>query len=249
MQGFWETYMKSVDGYPAMLSFNATVSQNAPDEEYGYVAFVKVKLKSPTDEGLISQEDVDEVGFIEDRLELESLRYRHGEYVGRIITQGHINFIYYLKMDFEWSDTVAAAMGYFEDYTFELGSRLDSEWEVYQKLLFPTAREWQIIQNHHACDELKNAGDNLKLKRAIEHTMYFPTPQERELFGDFIQNEEFKLQKNLEPSEEIPFYGVKFYRIDVPFYRDIDKLTMELIDHSEKFNGQYDGWETSLVKI
>jgi len=43
-------------------------------------------------------------------------------------------------------------------------------------------------------------------------------------------------------------YGVKFYRVDTPFYYDIDELTMQLIDISENFNGYYDGWECSLVK-
>jgi hypothetical protein len=249
MQEYWEAYMKPVEGHPSMVSFNAGVSDSVPDDEYMYVGFVKVRLKSPSAQGLISSEEEDEIGSIEDRLEMESLRYRVGKYIGRIVTQGSVNFIYCLKLDFEWGDVANAAMKHFEAYTYESGSRADREWEVYQKLLFPTSKEWQIIHNHHACDQLRVAGDNLRLKRAIEHRIYFENPDNRSAFARHIETEGFSVQKEIEPTEEAPLYGLKFYRIDTPYYYDIDALTLAIIDQGERFGGQYDGWETSLVKM
>jgi hypothetical protein len=249
MQEYWEAYMKPMEGHPSMVSFNAGVSDSVPDDEYRYVGFVKLPLQSPTAQGLISPAEEDEIGFIEDRLEMESLRYRVGKYIGRIVTQGSVNFIYCLKLDFEWGDVANAAMKHFDAYTFESGSRVDTEWEVYQKLLFPSANEWQIIQNHRTCDQLKEAGDNLRLPRAIEHKSYFDLPQKRDSFARQIETEGFKVQKEIEPSEETPLYGLQFYRIDTPYYYDIDALTLAIIDQSEHFGGQYDGWETSLVKM
>ena len=248
MQGYWEEYIKIVDSHPAMISLNVSASEDGSNEDHGYVAFVKVKLKVPTEDGFVAKDEIEEITFIEDRLELESLRYRHGQYVGRVVSQSHITFIYYLKLDFEWGDSVNAAMSHFQDYSFEFGSRVDSEWEVYQKLLFPTDKEWQIIHNHHACDELSRAGDTLKTPRAIEHTSYFKTTKEREQFSTFIVSENFKILANIEPSVETPAYGVKFYRIDVPHYHEIDNLTMTLIEDSKSYDGEYDGWESSLVK-
>lgn len=249
MQEYWEAYMKPMEGHPSMVSFNAGVSDTVPDSEYMYVGFVKVPLKLPTAEGLITAEEEDEIGFIEDRLEMESLRYRHGKYIGRIITQGTVTFIYYLKLDFEWGDTANAAMKHFENYRYEVGSRMDMEWEVYTKLLFPTAAEWQIIQNHHTCDQLKEAGDNLRLPRAIEHKMFFEMAENRTAFAAHMDKEGFRVQKEFGPTEDVPLYGLQFYRIDTPFYYDIDNLTLSLIAEGESFNGQYDGWETSLVKM
>ena len=43
-------------------------------------------------------------------------------------------------------------------------------------------------------------------------------------------------------------YGIQFYRKDIPHYYEIDNLTMNIIDMSEKLAGMYDGWECSLVK-
>ncbi len=42
--------------------------------------------------------------------------------------------------------------------------------------------------------------------------------------------------------------GFRFYRIDKPFYTDMDELTLWLIDLLEAHGAEYDGWETSVVK-
>ena len=249
MQEVWEAYMKPMDGRPASVAFNAEVAQMLPDNEFAVVGYVKVRLGTPTPEGFVSEAEADEIGFIEDRLEMEALRYRIGKYVGRVVTGGEAHFIFYLKYDFEWPGVVAAAMGHFPEYAYESGSRADAQWEVYRKLLFPTAREWQMIHNHHACDRLRAAGDNLRLPRAIEHRVYFETEKARSQFAEAITKEGFKVQKEVPPSEKTPLYGLHFYRTDTPYYYDIDALTHALIALGARFDGEYDGWETSLVRI
>jgi hypothetical protein len=250
MQEYWESYVKPIEGYKAMVSFNAGVADSMPNPEFLYVGFVKVKLNSAKEDGLVTQDESDDVGFIEDRLEMESLRWRSGKYIGRVITQGEVNFIYYLKLDFEWSNTVESAMKEFPEYKYEFGSRMDMEWEVYQKLLFPTIREWQIIANHHSCNNLKEQGDSLKEKRAIEHKVYFEKAKNREEFITLMASKDFIKQNEMEVLfNKKTMYGVQFYRIDRPYYYEIDSLTMEIIDMSESLEGMYDGWECSLVKV
>jgi len=249
MQEYWESYLKLIEGHKAMISFNAGEADFVPNYDYMYVGFVKVKLNDSKEDGLVNEEESNDVSFIEDRLEMESLRWRSGKYIGRIITQGEVNFIYYLKLDFEWSNTVESAMSHFENYKYEFGSRIDTEWEVYQKLLFPTIKEWQIIANHHSCDNLLRQGDDLKSQRAIEHKVYFEIADDRKKFIALIESEDFKMQNQMEvPFNDKVMYGVQFYRVDTPFYYNIDELTMNIIDISDSCNGQYDGWECSLVK-
>lgn len=249
MQEVWESYMKPVDGHPAAVAFNAEVHDALPDDRLATMGFVKLSLAQPAEGGLIAEAEADELAAIEDRLEMESLRYRLGKYVGRIVTGGTVTFIYYLQYDFEWPAAVAEAMAAYGHYRFEYGSRPDPEWEVYLKLLYPTGREWQMIRNHHACDRLRAAGDNLRLQRAIEHRVYFDSSEHREGFAARIGSEGFAVQHLVEPTEALPHYGVAFYRIDAPHYYDIDALTVMLIDLAEHYEGQYDGWETSLVKM
>lgn len=241
--------MKQIDGHIASVFVNAGISVELPSEDKFYVGFIKLKMKAPNDRGLISQEEETQLSFIENKIEMESLRYRVGNYVGKIVSNNEITFIYYLKYDFEWPNAVQSAMNTFPDYEYTFGSKMDSEWEVYHKLLFPTPIEWQIIQNHKVCDRLIQSGDSLHLPRAIEHKAYFKTPELRETFIEHIAAESFKVKDLMEPTEKTPMAGISFYRQDKPFYYDIDALTLHLIDLSSRFGGAYDGWETSVVKI
>ncbi len=249
MQEYWELYMKTIDGAIASVLVNAGISVELPSEDKFYVGFIKLSMKAPNDRGLISEEEEAQLSFIEDKIEMEALRYRIGSYVGKIVSKGEMTFIYYLKHEFEWPDVVQASMGTFPDYEYTSGSKMDGDWEVYHKLLFPTPIEWQIIQNHKVCDHLKSQGDSLHLPRAIEHKAYFETVENRSGFITLIETEGFKLKDLIESSENTPMVGLSFYRQDKPFYYDIDTLTLHLIELSIQNGGAYDGWETSVVKI
>jgi len=249
MQEYWELYMKQIDGAIASVLVNAGISAELPSEDKFYVGFIKLSMKAPNERGLIGEDEEAQLSFIEDKIEMEALRYRIGNYVGKIVSNGEMTFIYYLKHDFEWPDVVQAAMKEFPDYSYSHGSKMDGDWEVYHKLLFPTPVEWQIIQNHKVCDHLKSQGDSLHLPRAIEHKAYFETEEMRDAFIGRIEAEGFKFKDHMAMIENSPMLGISFYRQDKPFYYDIDALTLYLIDLSTEFKGAYDGWETSVVKI
>lgn len=249
MQEYWELYMKTIDGALASVLVNAGISAELPSEDKFYVGFIKLSMKAPNDRGLVGEDEEAQLSFIEDKIEMEALRYRIGSYVGKIVSKGEMTFIYYLKHEFEWPDVVKAAMGEFPEYEYSSGSKIDGDWEVYHKLLFPTPIEWQIIQNHKVCDHLKTQGDSLHLPRAIEHKAYFETVEKRFEFISAIEAEGFKVKELIDPSEISAMVGVSFYRQDKPFYYDIDTLTLHLIELSVQNGGSYDGWETSVVKI
>jgi hypothetical protein len=245
MQEYWENYMKPVDGFPAQVAFNAQAIDDSSSGEYMYVGFVKLFLKSPSPDGFLQPQEQEIVAFIEDNIELEALRYRVGKYVGRIMSQGSINFIYYLKFDFEWPSAINDAMQRFSEYSYEFGSRIDTDWEVYKKLLYPSVKEWQMIHNRFTCKHLLEAGDSLEKERAIEHRCYFDKPDMRENYKHVLKNHGFIIQTDLEHEK---LYGVQFYKIDAPLVYTMDELTFFLIESAKEHGGEYDGWETSIVK-
>jgi hypothetical protein len=139
------------------------------------------------------------------------------------------------------------ALDEFESYEISSGFQEDGEWNYYSKLLYPAPKEWQIIQNHKVCDQLKAKEDNLHLKRAIEHRAFFGKDgSKREELSEKLKAEGFKIQSKIENEDGVE--GFSFYRIDKPFYTDIDELTLGLIDLLEAYGASYDGWETSIAK-
>jgi len=248
MQEYWELYMKNLEGKPASIQFNAGISMDIDKFKYIYptIAFVKAKLKEPKENGLLSENEEPEILFMEDKLEASMIKFRIGKYVGRIISDGYVTFLYYLQFTYNWQDFIEFALNEHQSYEITNGYSSDEEWNYYKNLLYPTAKEWQIIQNHKVCDKLKEQGDNLHLSRAIEHKIYFQNEENKEGLIKELENIGFKVQKEITNNDGIK--GLEFYRIDKPFYYDIDELSLSLIDLAEAYNAQYDGWETSVVK-
>ena len=248
MQEYWELYMKNLEEKPASVQFNAGISMNVQELQYTHpiVAFVKAKLKEPSENGMLSENEEPEILFMEDKLEAAMIKFRIGKYVGRIISDGYVTFLYYVQFTYNWPDFIEFALNEHQSYEVTNGHSEDKEWNYYKKLLYPTAKEWQLIQNHKVCDNLKEQGDNLYLVRAIEHKLFFQSEDKKELLIKVLEEQGFKVQDEITNEEGIK--GVAFYRLDKPFYHDIDTLTLGLIDITEAHDALYDGWETSVVK-
>jgi len=248
MQEYWEIYMKNLEGYPASVLFNAGIAMDISDMELSHpnIAFVKVKLKSEHPKGLLSSDEEPEVSFLEDKLEASLIKFRIGKYVGRIISNGYVTFLYYLQFTYNWKDFLDFALEEHQNYEITSDHKEDALWNYYNTLLYPSSKEWQIIQNHKVCDALKKQGDNLYLARAIEHKAYFQSEYKKADFIEKLEEKGFTIGKEL--TLEKGYSGISFYRIDKPFYEDIDELTLKLITLSEEYDTSYDGWETSVVK-
>jgi len=248
MQEYWELYMKNLEGKPASILFNAGISMDVEKFKYIYpqIAFVKVKLKEPNERGLVSESEEPEIAFLEDKLEASLIKFRIGKYVGRIFSDGYVTFLYYLQFTYNWQDFLNFALDEHSSYEITSGFQEDGEWNYYRQLLYPNPKEWQIIQNHKACDALKAKEDNLHLPRAIEHKLYFQSEYKRAELIEALEAEGFKIGKEL--VGEDGHKGFTFYRIDKPFYHEIDELTLHLIDLVDAHDASYDGWETSVVK-
>ncbi|HIP54062.1 MAG TPA: DUF695 domain-containing protein [Sulfurimonas autotrophica] len=248
MQEYWEIYMKNLEGKPASIQFNAGISMEIEELQYTHpiIGFVKAKLKDPKANGMLSENEEPEILFMEDKLEAAMIKFRIGKYVGRIISDGYVTFLYYLQFSYNWQDFIEYALNEHASYEITNGYSDDREWNYYKKLLYPTPREWQLIQNHKVCDNLKEQGDSLQVPRAIEHKVYFEDVEIKEELKKALEKEGFVIKKEI--VNEDGMNGLDFYRLDKPFYHDIDTLTLSLIDITEFYNAQYDGWETSVVK-
>ena len=248
MQEYWELYMKNLEGNPASIQFNAGISMEIEKLKYIYptIAFVKAKLKEPKESGFLSENEEPEILFMEDKLEASMIKFRIGKYVGRVISDGYVTFLYYLQFTYNWEDFIEFALTEHQNYEVTHGHSEDGEWNYYKNLLYPTVKEWQLIQNHKVCDNLKQQGDSLHLARAIEHKIFMPSVEKKEALQEALITKGFKIKEEIENEDGIK--GLDFYRLDKPFYHDIDALTLSLIDIAEVHDAQYDGWETSVVK-
>lgn len=90
---------------------------------------------------------------------------------------------------------------------------------------------------------MQNNGDNLTKKCPIDHWVYFKTQEEADKFIVSVEIEYF-----LVPNREQFEYPFAVHLVRVDYLEVIDDITDFLLNEAEKYNGEYDGWETPIVK-
>ena len=95
---------------------------------------------------------------------------------------------------------------------------------------------------------LNAAGDPLTKERKIEHWAYFPTAEDRECYVKYVLKNNFIVeQKDTTGSITYPFKLV-FSRVEIPKLEPISKLTLSLREEAVRCKGEYDGWESPVMK-
>ena len=78
--------------------------------------------------------------------------------------------------------------------------------------------------------------------------MYFGNSADRDKFAAFIVKKKYKIEsKNLIKDSKLP-YQLQISRIDMVDLEAITKITLELRKKALEFRGDYDGWETFVIK-
>ncbi|ULQ54665.1 ribonuclease E inhibitor RraB [Flavihumibacter fluvii] len=95
---------------------------------------------------------------------------------------------------------------------------------------------------------LIRAGDKLEAHRKVDHWAYFKTARERDSFQAIVRAIGFTIeQANKIKKDSMPFQ-LQFSRVDPVDLDPISKLTTDLKKKAGACHGEYDGWETSVVK-
>lgn len=250
MSDQWEVYFAPVDEQPAAILVDIGVADSAPDSSRPMLLWVWLTMKSPDDNGFPNEDEEPLLTTIEDTF-IDAVELTTGAVlVGRVTTCGRREFYFYSKSEEGFEDTIAEAMQKYEDYEYETGAQEDEEWTQYFTVLYPGAEDAQQILNRQLIDQLEESGDVLTKPRPVDHFAYFASDEARAEFISHVigAGYEFVGKKNNEdPDSDYP-YGVNLKRVSAVDWDTIDEITFELFDLAREYGGDYDGWETPVVK-
>jgi uncharacterized protein (TIGR01619 family) len=205
-------------------------------------------MKNPTEDGLSSAEESDLLNQIEDDFIELIVGQLDAVYVGRLKYDGKILSYFYSKNIEGIEDIFARTEQKYPNYRFEHGSKEEKDWRAYFEVLYPSPFEMQVIQNGRVVENLEKQGDTLEKEREVEHWIYFKTESEREHFLVSIKDDGFEIvEKDTTNSSQLPF-SLQISRVDKVDYENIHEYVLYLWQKAQEFNGDYDGWETSVVK-
>lgn len=249
MSEYWDTYFGFIDEKPAAIVLDMEVSQEIDTELYKHAFAVRFALKAPNEVGFHVGSESEELNEIEHDFK-ESAELKNYINVGRITTDGIRDIIFYSTLGDD-DVLVLEANGYYQSLGYEVEVfKIEEEtnWEFYFECLYPNPYQFQHMGNHSVLEALEESGDKLEVPRKVEHIVLFQDEKMMKSFAKAVKKEGFTIEEGLIEPDEEGNYVMCISRIDSVDYEAIDDLTDLLLEIAEKFEGEYDGWETIVIE-
>jgi len=243
MSNKWDFYFARLNDEPASLFVDLGIRDSVPDPLRTHLIWCWVYINQPRSDGLSSASEAPTLWTIENDL-VGSIK-EQASFVGRITTAGRREFYFYAEDVARCEETISHTLGKHAAYRFDIGSKRDELWSEYLDLLYPSPEDFQRIENRSTIEVLEQQGDQLAKSRPVSHWAYFSTQGAREAFLAEVTKNGFTTAAELgDPSTHQ--YGVRLEKMTS--IERIDDVTIELFRLARSYDGEYDGWETTVEK-
>ena len=244
----WDAYFCLIEDRPASIATDLDLRRFAPFLDSQWMIQISVLVREPDESGLPRGTELETLSAIEDALAYQLGSQLSAIQVGRAAFHGYRLFFFYCSNPDSVASVMAEAMCDFPGYKAELVVSEEPDWDTYFQFLLPDAREFQRMQNRRLLEELEQLGDDSSQERLVEHWLFFRTEELRSNFLKWALGEGF-LPVGLEREEEdeLP-WKLRLGRNEFTQEEDLDEAVLTLFDKVQEFEGEYDGWETYVVR-
>ena len=242
----WKSYLCNVNEKLSSIFVNLSLINETPVLSKPWLLWVWVYFQAPRRDGLSDGQEAPTLFRLEDALVAHVVPRCRAIPCGRITTDGRREFYFYGETKEGLGAAVRTALADFREYKFDIGSQQDSLWEQYLNVLYPSAQDLERIKNSDLLEVLAEHGDVPGAARDVQRWMYFPTEESRALFRREASNAGFKVESESHLDGDRPF-GISVIRRQSVEKELIDATVIELLRLVERFQGEYDGWETPVV--
>lgn len=232
----WDFYLCNLND--AVASIALDLAATAPDPERPWLLCVRIEMNEPTEHGLSSPEEADELAEFEDALTV-ALGVQGAFQVGRITRAGFREFIFYGKEDEPLAELLDDVV---PDFEFAVGWRTeeDPEWDFYREFLFPDPRTRQWMRDRSVCDQLREHGDDPEAARPVDHWVKFADEASASAFAAEAGAQGFTVGR--EGSE------VHLVRADPTELGAIHDVVWGLVELAAQHGGEHTGWGAPIVR-
>ena len=245
----WDFYFCTVEDKPASIMLDLALIQHATIAEKADFIQVSVNLNTPNEHGLTSQGEAEILYVIEDQLSAHLATSLGGVYAGRSTTNNKRVLYFYCNSAIDYKNIVEEVMEGFTNHSYTCAAQKDPEWTFYTQFLYPSKIEYQSILNRRVLENLTKHGDALEKEREVEHYIYFQNKDARESFITKVQEEDFKIvDQSFDHSQAGYPFGLVISRKDKVDAKTVDETVLFLVLLATECKGEYDGWETCVLK-
>ena len=242
----WGVYITNINERVAYVRLDVGIKESVPIKEAGTLVKVIMRMKPflfLKDRKL----DLNLMGTIEEDIMEHIPESSSHFFVGVITFKNKKTIYYYTSNAAALQKALEHILARYRKVDFEIKQKDDQGWDFYNNYLYPDPYEEQWMHNDRLLRLLEKNGDDLKTPRKTSHWFYFKSVQDRNQFQEIIAKEGFDILVTEEVEGDLP-YQLQVERIDKVDYNSINELTSFLVKHALDNKGQYDGWETQVIK-
>lgn len=243
----WDAYIASYDDGPGSTTVRMDLKEIAPVKDYSFIIITGINYEP--DERGFPLNSMDDLYQVDDSL-FSILSSKEIIHSGTFTHQGERLNYFYTK------DTIGIRSILEEKYALCFPDKKypairieeDKNWEAYLDFLYPNEDIQNYMGDQAVLEQLEKHGDDMTTPRQIDHWVYFKTAEEGKKFVAEIKTEGFKIVGvNKLEEGELPFQ-LQFFKESNIDLDSVYELTTHLRLLAKKYNGDYDGWETFIVK-
>jgi Family of unknown function (DUF695)/Regulator of ribonuclease activity B len=246
----WDTYMAKFEKNKAgSVLVNLALKKVSPMEAYPFLVVTGVKYTDCPDKGFPSKREYNNLYAISDSVKAEM------EKISPAILCGTFTFQCQRLDYFYVADTSRARLhlqslyrNRFPAYEYYINIKADKAWLSYNDFLYPNDKILDFMGNQKILMALQRAGDKLTRYRPIDHSSSFKTEADRTCFISYAIKKGFRITKKDDKGEAGGPFRVIITKTDRPAVSTISKITLELRQQAAKCNGEYESWETVVIR-
>ena len=245
----WDFYFARINDAPASIFIDLGIRADVPLEKRPWLLWVWVQLRSPTPDGLATNEEGARLNSAGEALEAAISATCGAQLVARVTGAGRREFYFYATEPGELQSASASAMKEYADYKFEFGSTFQPEWDQYL-MLFPSDSNLERMHNRRVLQELARQGDVHEVPRKVEHWLHFSDEPTRTACRDTLTAIEFAVEEESVSEEETEEmrYQLVVSRVDSVDSHTINGITIELARLAREHDGAYAGWDCAVTR-
>jgi hypothetical protein len=245
----WDVYMAQYEKGPGSTLINMGLKDQAPVKQFPFLLKAGIKMLDCSKEGLPTDGELKTLHAISDTMKSVITSTCQCIEAGTFSYQCNRTDYYYIEDTVRIRDRLEEAFKkYFPQYESLITVKPDSAWEAYLTFLYPNEETQEYMSNEKVVGKLVESGDDLSQARQVNHWLYFKTERERGLFLVYAQKDKFKLEAEKYSANSALPYSLQISRNDKVDLASISAITLRMRRKAKELNGDYDGWETFVIK-
>jgi len=247
--GKWEVYIAGYEKGPGSTVLNMGLVNKAPDKKLPFIVITGVTFTNCREDGLPEENEFINLHEISDDVQKSIAELTNMEMAGTFTYQcERLDYVYVSDTSKIRKSIAELYKSKYSKYKSYISIKRDENWDAYLKFLYPNEETQEDMSNQKVLTQLQKNGDKLTKARLVDHWIYFASSQDRENFEKNIFNDGFKIEGREKVDDTDKPFQLHISRVDKVDPESINKITLDLRHKARQVNGNYDGWETFIVK-